>query len=91
MLEPQDLTQGPSTKVIPAEPAQQYVPTPQESESAAAMYRCSVETGARDEWQKAVNDVKNAALAKHGTTLLELNPKIKELAKQAALALQTKP
>ena len=83
-----ELTQGYGKKVIPAEPTQRYLPTPQESESAAAMYRCSVETGARDEWVKAVNEVKNAALAKHEATLLELNPKIKELAKSAVLALQ---
>lgn len=90
MLEQPDLTEGPVTKVIPAEPAQQYVPTPKESESAAAMYQCSVETGAQADWQKAVNELKTAILAKHEATLIELNPKIKELAKSAALALQEK-
>lgn len=85
-----DLTKGAVTKVIPAEPAQQYVPTAKESDSAAAMYRCSVETGAHDDWVKAVDEAKNAALAKNEATLIELNPKIKELAKSAALALQAK-
>lgn len=88
MRQAEDLTKGAVTKVIPAEPALQYVPTAMESESAAAMYRCSVETGARDDWLKIVNDAKNAALAKNEATLIELNPKIKELAKSAARALQ---
>jgi hypothetical protein len=84
----QDLTKGAVTKVIPAQPALRYEPTAKESESAAAMYRCSVETGARDDWVKIINAAKNAALAKHEATLIELNPKIKDLAKSAALTLQ---
>ncbi|KHL01025.1 hypothetical protein LK10_17850 [Sinomonas humi] len=90
MPQAEDLTKGAVTKVIPAEPALEYVPTAKESESAAAMYRCSVETGAHDDWLKIVNDAKNAALAKNEAALIELNPKIKELAKSAARALQEK-
>ncbi|WP_422935789.1 hypothetical protein [Sinomonas sp. P47F7] len=91
MPEAVDLTQGTGTKVIPAEPTQHYFPTAEESESAAAMYRCSLETGAQTDWNRANNDTKNAALAKNEATLTELNPKIRELAKSAAAAVQTKP
>lgn len=83
-----DLTKGGAVQIVPATPEGTYVPTSEESNAAAAMYRCSVESGAQDAWQKAMNDAKQKALAENEATLTELNPKIQALAKSAALAVQ---
>jgi|GEM_PF-4450830 len=73
------------TQAIPAKP---YVPTKEESESAAAMYRCSVETGAHDEWLNDIHQAEATAISQNEAALDELNPKITALAKSASAALQ---
>lgn len=81
---------GSTTQVLPGSPAKVYVPTAQESDSAAEMHRCSLESGAQEVWLKAMMTAKEAAVAENEAKLTELNPAIKELAKSAAMALQTK-
>lgn len=86
-----DLTKGGRVQVVAAVPAGKYVPTIAESDAAAAMHRCSVESGAQDAWRRGMNEAKTKALAENEVALSELNPKIKALAKSAALALQNQP
>jgi hypothetical protein len=86
-----NLTKGGPVQIVPASPEERYVPTSQESEAAAAMYQCSLSSGAHDSWEKAMTDAKNKALVQNESTLSELSPKIHALAKSAALAVQGQP
>lgn len=86
-----NLTKGGPVQIVPASPEQRYVPTSQESEAAAAMYQCSLASGAHDSWEKAMTDAKNKALVQNESTLGELSPKIHALAKSAALSVQSQP
>lgn len=86
-----DLTKGGAVQIVPGTPENRYWPTALESEAAAAMHQCSIESGARDSWNNAINEAKKKALAENEATLSELNPKIRELAKSAAIAVQSQP
>ncbi|MGO4454810.1 hypothetical protein [Arthrobacter sp. RAF14] len=79
---------GNAVIITPAIPAKPYVPTKEESESAAAMYHCSVETGAHDEWLNDIHQAEATAISQNEAALDELNPKIAALAKSASAALQ---
>lgn len=83
-----NLTKGGTVQIVPEKPEEHYVPTPQESEAAAAMYQCSISSGAHDAWEKDMTDAKEKALAQNEAALSELSPKIHALAKSAALAVQ---
>lgn len=80
---------GNAVIISPAVPAKPYVPTKEESESAAAMYHCSVETGAHDEWLNDIHQAEATAVSQNEAALDELNPKITALAKSASAALQS--
>ncbi|BAS18391.1 hypothetical protein AHiyo8_pI66950 (plasmid) [Arthrobacter sp. Hiyo8] len=80
-----------TVRVIPAVPAANYVPTQQESESAAAMYQCSIDSGVHTVWVQKMTEAKHAAVAKNETALTEMGPKIHSSAKAAALAVQSQP
>lgn len=82
---------GGAIQLVPATPELRYTPTTQESEAAAAMYRCSIESGARDSWTKAVNKAKQRVLAGNEARFSELNPQIQALAKSAAAAAKSQP
>jgi hypothetical protein len=86
-----NLTKGGAVQIVPAVPEERYVPTPQEADAAAAMYQCSVDSGAHDLWKKAITDAKEKALVQNEASLSDLSPKIHALSKSAALAVQSQP
>jgi hypothetical protein len=61
-----------------------YVPTPEESKLAVAWYQCEQETGRTKANLVAAAEVQRELVEKHAATLLELNPRIEQLAKSAA-------
>jgi len=77
-----DSSPGPVT-IKPAE-SQTYTPTADESKLAVDLYRCSLETGVKADWDKQVADAKQKALKANETQLTDLGPKIKQLAAKIA-------
>jgi hypothetical protein len=70
--------------VLPAVPARRYVPTPQESRLAVAAAQCARQTGYAErigaQWTRLLRD----ALAEHEAEIVELRPKVEQIAKSAA-------
>ncbi|NWL32645.1 hypothetical protein DM791_06970 [Paenarthrobacter nitroguajacolicus] len=76
------IIEGARIQVVPTSPAKNYVPTSEEAESAAVMHKCSVETGARESWEKAMIDAERGAISQNHVKLAELNaalPKLLEI------------
>ncbi|KIA73410.1 hypothetical protein ANMWB30_23370 [Arthrobacter sp. MWB30] len=73
------ITEGAKIQIVPTLPAKSYVPTPQEAESAAVMHNCSIETGAREAWDRAMVDAESDAISKNLTKLTELNAELPPL------------
>jgi hypothetical protein len=67
-------------QISPAIPGKPYKPTPQEAESAVTMYLCSIETGARMTWTKAMTEAEGSAVEANRTELEAWRPKILALA-----------
>lgn len=84
-----DLTKQGSIAVVPAS-SETYTPTAEESKMAGDMYKCSVETGSKTEWEKNILNAKNTVLNSNETALTELNPEIRSLAAKVSAALAGK-
>ncbi|MET4619859.1 hypothetical protein ABIE18_001295 [Arthrobacter sp. 2762] len=74
-------------QVAPRITGKSYTPTPQESDSAATMYKCSVETGAQESWKKAMTEAEDSALAVNNLALKEWAPKVARVAELASGAV----
>jgi len=83
-----NLKGGGNTVINPGRPGVAYMPTAEESRAAETMYRCSVDSGAKSDWENAMNEAKKTALSTQEAQISELNPAIKQLAKSAAAATQ---
>lgn len=73
------IAEGAKIQIVPTMPAKGYFPTPEESESAAVMHRCSVETGARGAWEDAISAVEFETVSINESKLTKLNAKIPAL------------
>lgn len=71
-------------RISPPTPAHKYIPTPQESALAVALYRCQQKVGVVRLSLEAAARVQKRLLDRYETTFLELNPKIEVVAKRAA-------
>ncbi|GLH95405.1 hypothetical protein [Phytohabitans aurantiacus] len=76
-------------EVGPAIPARPYRPTAQESELAVAWLRCREQTTLADQQLTAAISVQKELVAKHETSFVELNPRIRRIAKQATELIGT--
>jgi hypothetical protein len=78
----QEPSAGENIQIIPAVEAQPYVPTEAESDTAADVYRCSVETGARDSWASSIKKKKLDELEINSKALGDLTPALQKLANE---------
>lgn len=89
LAEPSEATWVPTGKGIvevgPPIPARKYTPTAEESRLAVAWHRCSVKEGWAEHQMRVAMERQQAAVKKHEAQFTELNPKIQQLAKQAAI------
>lgn len=69
-----------SSRGLPAAP---YVPTEQESKLAVEYYKCTVDSGYRDEYVRERVAAATSAIAKYEGQLSELSPQVEALAKSA--------
>jgi hypothetical protein len=65
-------------------PERKYIPTPKESEIAAQVHNCAVDTGVKKEVQELAYRDRKATIAKVETELTELNAKISDMAAKSA-------
>lgn len=78
-----------TVQVGPPIPAKRYVPTPEESEMAVAMFHCNRQVGRFDRQMAEAERVQAELVTKHESTFAELNPKIEALARTAATLAET--
>ncbi|MEV0900893.1 hypothetical protein [Actinoplanes sp. NPDC049802] len=73
-----------TVEVGPVKPAREYVPSPRESDLAAAWYRCDEKTGRLKKLVDGSHQAEPGIVAGHEDRLRELNPKIEAIANKAA-------
>lgn len=86
--------EGPSPKktsgieIIPGIPENRYIPTPEESDLAASVYRCSLSAGVRDEHKRIMTAPERDAYAANMDKLNELEPGVRRLSDTATALLK---
>lgn len=70
-------------EIIPGSPTNPYIPTPEESTLASALYECSQTTGARTDLDQIILDAQHKAEADNADAIKNLNPKIQALAEKS--------
>ncbi|CRK60013.1 hypothetical protein [Alloactinosynnema sp. L-07] len=73
--------------VEPSKPAQEYVPTAEETKFAVTLVRCRTETGMFAKVDEVANNAQQKIVEDHAVEFAELNPKMDIAAKEAAKVL----
>lgn len=73
-------------EILPATPANPYIPTAEESVLASALYECSQTTGVRAEMDQVILAAQQKAAGGEAAAIENLNPKIQALADKSGSA-----